>query len=473
MAGDSPEPSATPCVLLVTGTLAEPATRQVAAELRRRELADPVIEVLTIQVAALMTTDWVQRKLELPDRAIDQVILPGYCRGDLEPLADKLGVPVRRGPDNIRDLPELFGAQRTDPTANGEHDLQIIAEINHAPRLTLDDILDRAAALVADGADLIDVGCDPQTDRPAWDGVADTVTALRDAGFRISIDSFHPDEVAAACRAGAELVLSVNSTNADRAADWGAEVVVIPDDPRTLAGLDDAIAQLEADNVAYRIDPIIEPIGFGFAQSLGRYLQVREQYPEAEMMMGIGNLTEMTGVDSAGVNMLLAGFCAEQKIRSVLTTEVINWCRTAVRELDVARRLLHAAIERGEPPKHLSEQLVMLRDARLPERSEEELNELAEKLTDRNVRLFLDHQTGKIHAMHRDAHAAESDPFKAFDQLGITEPSHAFYLGWEMAKAHVARTLGKRYEQDEALDWGMLTIPEKDRHGRRKGNTGD
>ena len=58
--------------------------------------------------------------------------------------------------------------------------------------------------------------------------------------------------------------------------------------------------QLAAAGVRLRIDPVLEPIGFGFAASLGRYLQVRERYPDAEMMMGIGNLTELTDADSAG-----------------------------------------------------------------------------------------------------------------------------------------------------------------------------
>ena len=93
-----------------------------------------------------------------------------------------------------------------------------------------------------------------------------------------------------------------------------------------------------------RIDPVLEPIGFGFAASLGRYLEVRRRYPDAEMMMGIGNLTELTDVDSAGVNVLLLGFCQELGIRSVLTTQVINWARTSVRECDLARRLMHHAV---------------------------------------------------------------------------------------------------------------------------------
>jgi hypothetical protein len=43
----------------------------------------------------------------------------------------------------------------------------------------------------------------------------------------------------------------------------------------------------------------------------------------------------------------------------------------------------------------------------------------------------------------------------------VTDPSHAFYLGYELAKATTALTLGKQYTQDEALDWGFLTRPEQ------------
>src|SRR5207302_6697102 len=134
-----------------------------------------------------------------------------------------------------------------------------------------------------------------------------------------------PIEVEAAVRAGAELVLSVNSSNVERAADWGCEVVAIPDVPATLGGLDNTVERLSAAGVPFRIDPILEPIGFGFAASLGRYLEVRHRYPDAALLMGVGNLTELTDVDSAGVNVVLLGFCQELEIRSVLTTQVINW----------------------------------------------------------------------------------------------------------------------------------------------------
>src|SRR5262249_31926332 len=160
---------------------------------------------------------------------------------------------------------------------------------------------------------------------------------------------------------------SVNGTNRDAARDWGCEVVAVPDVPATLEGLDRTVEVLAAAGVPFRIDPILEPIGFGFAAALGRYPEVRRRYPPAEMLMGGGTLTELTDVDSAGVNVTLLGFCQEVGIRSVLTTEVANWCRSCVRELDLARRLVHYAVTHRVLPKRLEPDLVMLRDPKLRE----------------------------------------------------------------------------------------------------------
>jgi dihydropteroate synthase-like protein len=291
---------------------------------------------------------------------------------------------------------------------------------------------------------------------------------LKDEGFRVSVDSFNPTEVESALAAGAELVLSVNGTNLDPARGWherfpGSEVVAIPDTPADLASLDGTVERLAAWGVPFRIDPVIEPIGFGFAASLGRYLDVRKRYPDAAMMMGVGNLTELTDVDSAGINVLLAGFCQELGIRSVLTTEVINWCRSAVKEFDLARRLVYHAVTHRVLPKHLEPRLVMLRDRKLHEQGDEALAELAERVTDRNYRLFA--ERGGLHILNGQMYLHGTDPFELFAELARRDPkldaSHAFYLGYEFAKAVTALTLGKDYTQDQALDWGFLTVPEK------------
>jgi dihydropteroate synthase-like protein len=261
--------------------------------------------------------------------------------------------------------------------------------------------------------------------------------------------------------------LSCNSTNREWAADLAAELVVIPDDPRSPAAfnqLEESMLYLTERGARFRIDPVIEPIGFGFAASLGRYLEVRRRYPECEMMMGVGNLTELTDVDSAGVNVLLAGFCQEVGIRSVLTTEVINWCRSSVRELDLARRLVHYASTNRVPPKRLEPDLVLLRDPKLREHGEEALRELAGRVTDRNYRLFA--ERGLLHVLSGKMFLQGVDPFALFRQMqerATIDPAHAFYLGYEMAKAVTALTLGKNYVQDQALRWGFLTVPEEGR----------
>lgn len=444
----------------VTGRLAEHSLRSLLEKLAPQAKFDYSLDVLPITVAALMTPKWIARHLSVPPTA-QRVIIPGYCEGDLSPLHDAVEVPLERGPRDLRDLPAHLGQQPAVDEQYGEYDIEILAEINHAPRLPREEILAMARHYADSGADVIDVGCDPGD---PWPGVGDCVKALRDQGHRVSIDSLNPAEIEPAVRAGAELVLSVNFTNRDAAADWGCEVVVVPDHFATLVGLDDTVEQLAAEGVPLRIDPVLEPIGFGFAASLARYYEVRRRYPDAEMMMGIGNLTELTEVDSAGVNMLLLAICQELGIRSVLTTEVINWARSSVRECDAARRLVHHAVRHRRLPKHLDSRLVMLRDERLADLGEATLSRLAAEIRDRDYRIFA--EGGLLHLVGADLHLQDDDPFRLFDALLKTQPknvdaSHAFYLGFELCKALTALTLGKRYEQDEALDWGLLTVPER------------
>ena len=117
-------------VLFVTGKLAEPALRRVLTEMHPDFTAD--VAVLRITVAALMTTPWIARFLEVP-AGTDLVILPGLCEGDPAVIADKFGVRVEKGPKDLREIPRHFGGQ---PVAAdyGAWDIEIVAEINKAAR---------------------------------------------------------------------------------------------------------------------------------------------------------------------------------------------------------------------------------------------------------------------------------------------------------------------------------------------------
>jgi dihydropteroate synthase len=449
-------------ILFVTGRLAEFALRQVLDELAPRAGFEFEIAVLPISVAALMTPRWVGRHFQVPE-GIDRIVLPGHCKGDLGPILEKSrGVPVALGPEDLRDLPRHFGQQDSHQEGYGRFDIEILAEINHAPSLSREELLARADRFAQEGADVIDVGCDPGT---TWADVGNAVRSLRDLGYRVSIDSFDPGEVLLAAQAGAELVLSVNASNRDKAPDWGVEVVALPDRPGSLDGLDETVEFLTRRGVPFRLDPILEPIGFGFATSLGRYLEARRRYPQASIMMGVGNLTELTDVDSAGVNTLLLGFCQELAVRSVLTTAVINWARSSVRELELARRLVHHAVTRRTLPKHLEPRLVMLRDPRVERFGAGNLAELQRRIKDPNWRIFA--EEGKIYALNNARFLSGTDPFTLFEAMGVSDPSHAFYLGHELMKAKTALTLGKTYRQDQALNWGFLTEPEESHFSRR------
>ena len=445
-----------------TGRLARAALEGVLVELAPNVGFEYSIQTLPITVAALLTPQWIAPRLEIPP-GTTKIVLPGYCDTDLSPLQKITDIPIEIGPKDLRQLPKFFG-QKPSRDGFGQWDIEIVAEINHAPRMDLSEILAMADSMRSDGANLIDVGCEPDS---CWQGVGDSVKALRDAGHRVSIDSLNPVEISAAVAAGAELVLSVNSSNREFAVDWGCEVVVIPDDIRDIDSMDETVEWLVDRDVAVRLDPILEPIGFGFANSIRRYLDARAKWPDAAMMMGIGNLTELTDVDSAGVNMLLLAICQELNISRVLTTQVINWAKSSVKECDVARRLVHFAVAQQLPPKHLSEELLLLRDAKVLTYTPEQIETLATNIKDHNYRILADN--GLLHLLGSGEHFSGTDPFKVFDALMNSgaknlDASHAFYLGFEMCKAMTALQLGKQYNQDQALDWGFLTVPEVDRH---------
>ena len=446
-------------ILFVTGRLAEHGLREVVSAIAEKFGFLFEIAVPGIQVAALLHTSLLIKRLTVPQH-ITRVILPGWCQGDLSALQQHFGKPFDRGPRDLYDLPEFFGLSKRRTADLSRYSVEILAEINHATRLPMADIMREARAMAEAGANIIDVGGVPGESSPR---IAEIVNSLRAEGLRVSIDSFDQNEVEQAVKAGAELILSCNHSNVEWVTTFGVEVVAIPNEPHDLDSLDRMIQQLRDAGAKFRVDPIVEPIGMGFTASLQRYMQVRQKYPEVPMMMGIGNITELTEVDSAGVNVILAAVCEELGIQSVLTTQVINWCRSAVAEFDAARRLMFHAVATRTIPKQLSSALVMLRDARLKPKSMESLTQFAAALTDPNFRIFA--EADELHLMNSRGHWHGHNVFRLFEQAAASsavtttapvDASHAFYLGYELARAEIALHLGKQYTQDEPMQWGLL-----------------
>ena len=446
-------------IVFVTGRLAKARLEKVAAALPP-ERYEPVIVDAGVKVAALMTEEIIRRRIAIPD-GVSRIVLPGRCRADLDALARHFGVPVERGPDEIVDLPAYLGL------AGGKldlsrHDVRIFAEIVDAPRLDPDAILARAQVLAARGADVIDLGGLPDTPFP---NLEDSVRLLKAAGLTVSVDSFSRDELARGARAGADFLLSLNEDTLDLAFETDAVPVLVPVVPADLDSLYRAVDRLTRAGRPFVADPILEPVHFGFVESVQRYAEVRRRLPEVEMLMGTGNLTELTDADSLGVTALLMGMCSELAIRNVLIVQVSDHTRRTVEEHDAARRIMFAARQDGALPKGYGRALIGLHDKRAFVQTPDEIELDAAAVKDANYRIAVA-QDG-VHVFNRAVHAVDTDALAFYPKLGVeTDGGHAFYLGAELAKAEIAWRLGKRYAQDEPLDWGCSAdLPEENSTG--------
>ncbi len=434
-------------ILFLTGKLAEKQLRRILEAMQPD--FDYTVHQLGLTVAALMTADMIRRRLKDTFGA-DRILVPGRCRGDLEALSRDLGVPVQRGPDDLKDLPAFFGHEQVVPDLS-RYDIQIFAEITDAPRMTVAQILDQARWYRDHGADVIDVGCLPDTEFPHLE---ETFQALKAEGFVTSIDSLNPDDLLRGGRAGADFMLSLHEKTVWIADEVDTVPVLIPQPPTDLATLDRAVEALERRGRPYLLDPILEPIHFGFTASIVRYHEVRRRYPDAEILMGVGNLTELTHADTVGINALLLGICSELHIRHILATQVSGHARRAIPEADLARRILYHAREHDMLPKHVHPGLMCLHEPKPFPYNFGEIQELASMIRDPSYRIQITEEG--IHIFNRDGLHSATDPFELFPKLGVeNDGGHAFYLGVELARAQIAWQLGKRYNQDEPLDWGI------------------
>jgi dihydropteroate synthase-like protein len=434
-------------ILFLTGRLAENSLQKVLAGMQPAPFSYEVLEI-GLQVAGLMTADMIRRRVS-DLRGATRVLVPGRCRGDLDALTRHYGVPVERGPEELKDLPQFFGgkAKAVDLT---KHDVLIFAEIVDAPALDIPGILRRAESYRRDGADVIDLGCLPET---PFAHLEETIRELKRQGYRVSVDSMETDELLRGGKAGADFLLSLKEDTLQLADEVAATPVLIPNQPRDLASLYRAAEALRKNNRAFYADPILDPIHFGFTESIVRYHELRRRLPDALVMMGVGNLTELTDADTSGTNALLMGIISELRIGALLTTQVSPHARRAVKEADVARRIMYAAREAGDIPKGYSSALLQVHDKKPFPDSEDDVRAIARRVRDPSFRIQVSDEG--VHVYNRDGLRTAWDPFAFWPRLGLEQDaSHAYYMGVELARAQIAWQLGKRYAQDRELDWG-------------------
>ena len=441
-------------LLFLTGKLAEKSLHKVLQEIQAN-LKTPQfkyrVEQIGVSVAALMTPEMIARRLKDVGDA-NKVILPGLCQGDLGPLEEKLGVPVERGPEDLKDLPQYFGQQGIAPDLS-QHSVQIFAEIVDAPDLSVDAIVAKAERFKQQGADVIDLGCLPG--KP-FVHLADAVKALKSAGYLVSVDSMSTQDLRVAGHAGADYLLSLTEKSIDLIDEVAAIPILIPAKPGNMASLYRAIEHCLRKNKPFIADAILDPIHFGLTDSIVRYHKLRKKYPDIPIMMGVGNLTELTDADTTGINALLFGMISELDINAVLATSVSAHAVNAIAEADVARRVMHRAKQDNRLPRGYSNGLLGLHDRKPFTYDEAEIQEIAAQIKDPSFRIMVSEQG--IHVYNRDGLQLDQDPFQFYPQLGVeNDASHAFYLGVELARAQIAWQLKKRYVQDEELQFGVAS----------------
>jgi dihydropteroate synthase-like protein len=434
-------------ILFLTGHLARPRLEAVLHSMPA-SFAWKVLDI-GVKVAALMTEEIIARRLPKPVEA-DKIMLPGRCRADLFRLSERFGVPFVRGPDELKDIPGFFGRAGRAADMN-KYDIQIFAEIVDASALSVEEIVQRSETYARRGANVIDLGCLPDTPFPHLEAA---IGALKAKGYKVSVDSADPKELLRGGKAGADFLLSLNEGTLNIADQVASTPVLIPKEHGDMASLYRAMDALDARGRTYLADPVLDPINFGFTASLERYAQLRRERPNAEILMGTGNLTELTDADTTGITAVLLGIASELNVRHVLVVQVSPHTRRTIEEHDLARRIMFASRAEHDLPKDYASGLLGLHARRPFPQTPAEIAESAGEVRDKNFRIEI--AEDGIHIYNRDGHHITQDVFELYPKLDLDKDGpHAFYLGVELARAEIAWRLAKRYAQDEPLDWGV------------------
>jgi dihydropteroate synthase-like protein len=529
-------------ILLVTGRLAESVVFESASQ---QNVVDFSVRALPISVAALLTPEYISNELKDEDLSgYDLVVVPGMVRGDTSIIEKAVGVPVFKGTKYASDLPVLLealggidlsrvvaadtilakhlrdktiailqNAEKPDRSVAekpwnmviGENTgkrlfvgrdfpMRVIAEILDAPSLGNEEVLKKAIYYVESGAQIIDVGMLAGEPRP--DDARRIVALLRDKlRVPISIDSLNLEDIEAGVRSGADMVLSLNSSNLEKInCDYkmsDVAVVVIPDRKESIRqttsdeSVRDRVASLEkniekASQLGFKkiiadliMDPLVSP---GIISSLVATRIFSGKQSNIPLIFGVGNVTELIDADSTGVNATVAGIAQELNAALLLTTEGSTKTRGAVRELATASSIMYLAKRRDSPPKDLGIDLLRLKEKRRRDvpydrslEKDENITKLeakrgGEPVADKKgyFKISLDQDGGKIVVSHFKGERGEldivvkgSEPTEVRDtliRLGLLSTlEHAYYLGMEIEKAYIGSQINRSYYQDEEL----------------------
>lgn len=492
-------------ILVATGHLAEQTVR-----LAVRSKAD--VLVIDTDVAAFITPRKLLTALQTQQASgylsdsYDIIFVPGLVSGNFSNVAEQLGCEIYLGPKHAYDLEYIVSfvgkvefsttipacelltnvrrdmaldtVQKIETNANalmhigqmklGGARMKVMAEVVDATGLDTHVLSDKIISFIKKGADIIDLGASLNA---TPDDVERAInTARKVSSVPISIDTLDPELLSRALDTGVDIVLSLNSSNIDkigrRVADSGAAAVVIPD---TGAGVESLIENIKAaqETGITRIiaDPVLDPIGHGIAGSIVRYREFNQKFPDIPLFFGVGNVTELIDVDSAGVNAAFCGIAADVGASILFTPEFSNKAQGSIHELKTASEMMVLANERDSSPKDLGIDLLVMKEKRRREDSIIPADAIDAKGAGSwcvdpagcvKIEISPDLSSGaggKILARHKDACIVGETASEVLDTLidmGLVSTlGHAGYLGRELKKAELALQFNRSYAQDD------------------------
>lgn len=464
---DREVPSSCEHFLFVTGQLAEPLLNRMLPDLATAFEFQYSVAVMPITIAGLMSVPWISERLKVPPK-VTRILLPGRCQGDVGELSRRTGIPAERGPNDLHELPDFFKRRYRPCLPQDEYDLKIVSVLKDAANLEPSVVLDLADRLVAEGADAIALW---HEDREPFPNLGKLIKALRSHGHRVWIRSLEKTSYQAAAAEGADFLEPFRPDWAEVSAETWA--VVEPELPGTWQGVEEVIASLSEKHRRFLLKQPMTPVGLGLTQSILRCVEARERWPEVPLVMDLCPLLYHCPADTGPMLLVLLGLAEEMGARWITTTQEVNTARTSVRECHVIRRLTHCAKQFHVTLRSVDSSFAMLRDHQISDGDEKYLEELRARLRDPSPRLFVVKDQLRSWAFGQELQA--EDAYQLFDKILAAAESQgreidvdtAFYLGYELCKASIARQLGKNYCQDEALHWGLHTIPEPSPRERR------
>jgi dihydropteroate synthase-like protein len=441
--------------------------------------------VVTGKIASFLTPGKLESLVKLGN--YDMVIVSGLVTASFDSVEQSTGIPVFKGPRHAADLGRVLsvigsiplsrtvpadefisGIQREEAMRNvdereeaatfayavrgvkigGNSRMKVLAEIMDAHLIP--DIRAAVDAAFISGADIVDLGFGFDA------GVPDVVRCFEELAAcdgPLAIDTQDPALIAAGLFR-ADLVLSLHDGNIPlvgrEVADSGVVAVVVP----CGSDLSANIRMAEDAGISCIIaDPVLQPAGSGFVQSLGRFSANR--YP---VFFGAGNVVELIDADSIGINCLLAAAARELGCSVVYTSEHSDKTRGSICEMRRATEMM--ALSEGRPyPKDLGIDMLAIKEKRRrrePPLSYSSVSEVGPCNKDLvydpcgNFRIGIEGDS-IVAVIDNKAVRGRSwtEVFSAILDAGdVSLLDHAAYLGKELYKAELAIRFGRSFEQD-------------------------